>query len=173
MSIGEKYEVTNLLQETDETGQPRCTKNIIKSIRSRQRTGLRDERMGKVIHRVFAAEIDKKGCDRAATCAWLVSGKFRAETEGLMVAAQDGTLHTAAFRHSVIKDGSDPTCRECGSAIESVGHILSACPGYFWSLYKNRHDGALDTLVGAVAKKLGIRMPRKVTALGRYALSWQ
>ena len=160
MEIGEKYEVIDLLQETEETDQPQCTRSFMKNIRTKQRTGLRDVRMGKVIHGVFAAEVEKKGCDRVATCAWLVSGKFRAETEGLMVAAQDGALHTAAFCHSIIKDGSDPTCMECGLSIETVGHILSACPGYQWSLYKNRHDAALDILVGAVAKRLGVRIPR-------------
>ena len=116
--------------------------------------------MGKVIHGVFAAEADKRGCDRTATFAWLISGNFRAETEGLIVAAQDGVLHTAAYCQSVIKGGCNPVCRECGSAIETIGYILSACPGYLWNLYKCRHDAILNILVEAVAERLGVRIPR-------------
>ena len=115
---------------------------------------------GKAIHGIFAAEVNKKGCDRVATSAWLTSGNFQAETEGLIVAAQDGVLPTASYRHSVLRDGCNPTCRECGTATKTTGHILSACPGYLWNLYKCRHDAILNILVGAVAERLGVRLPR-------------
>ena len=107
---------------------------------------MRDVRIGKVIHEIFAAEVEKKGCNKVATCAWLARGKFRAEKEGLIVAAQDGALHTTAYRYSIIKDGSNPICKECGSSIETVGHIRSACPGYLWNLYKISHDAVLNLL---------------------------
>ena len=37
-------------------------------------------------------------------------GRFRAETEGLIIAAQDEVVYTASFRHRIIRDGCDPTC---------------------------------------------------------------
>ncbi len=124
---------------------------------------------GKVIHGIFAAEVDKKGCDRVATSAWLKSGNFQAGTEGLIVAAQDGVLHTAAYRHSVLMDGCNPTCRECGTATETTGHILSACPGYMWNLYKSRNDVKLNILVGAWQRGWGSGYPE--TSGQRMALS--
>ena len=44
--------------------------------------------------------------------------------------------------------------------MEILGHILSACEGYKWSLYNARHDGFLNILVAVAAKKLGIQIPK-------------
>ena len=44
--------------------------------------------------------------------------------------------------------------------METMGHILAACPDYNWNLYKKRHDAVLDILVGAVAERLGVTVPR-------------
>ena len=44
--------------------------------------------------------------------------------------------------------------------MEILGHILSACKGYKWILYKARHNGILNILVGAAVKRLGIQIPK-------------
>ena len=31
-------------------------------------------------------------------------------------------------------------CRMCGEGRETLGHVLSACPQYKFTLYKERHD---------------------------------
>ena len=147
IEIGDKYDQPYHFQVDARIDCPLSSRNVVREVRAKQKWGLKDVRKGKVIHGVFVAVVDKSGCDRAATFARLTSGNFRAETEGLLVAAQDGVLHTAAYRHSVLKDGCNPTCRECRSANETIGHILSACPIYLWNLYRCRHDTILNILV--------------------------
>ena len=44
--------------------------------------------------------------------------------------------------------------------METLGHILSVCEGFKWSLYKARHDGILNILVGAAARRLGLQIPK-------------
>ncbi len=110
--IGTKYGMSNLFQAEATAESPRGPGDAVKEIRLRQKQGLKEVRMGKVIHGIFATEVNKKGCDRVAKSAWLSSGNFQAATEGLIVAAQDGVIHTAVYRHSVLRDGSNPTCRE-------------------------------------------------------------
>ena len=160
LEIAQKYEIGDLLRvgkEGDRTQDPRST---IREIRARQRQGLGEDQAGKAIHGIFQAVVDRRGCDRTATYAGMKSGRIRAETESLIIAAQDGIIHIAAYRHGMIKDGRGPTCWECGTIMETMGHILAACPDYKWNLYKKRHDAVLDMLVGAVAERLGIAIPK-------------
>ena len=121
---------------------------------------MREEREGKVIHGTFARETNKPVCDKVATHSWLRNGSFRAKTEGLLVAAQDVVTHTMTYCHCILKERFKPIYRECGEAMETLGHILSACEGYKWSLYKARHNGILNILVRAAAKRLGIQIPK-------------
>ena len=156
----QKYEIGDLLRVGKEGHRAQDPRSTIREIRARQRQGLGEERAGKAIHGIFQAEVDRRGCDRRATCAWMRSGRFRAETEDLIIAAQDGIIHIAAYRHGMIKDGRDPTCRECGTMMETMGHIMAACSDYKWNRYKKRHDAVLDILVGAVPERHGITIPR-------------
>ena len=160
LEIAQKYEIGDLLRVDKEGDRAQDARSAIREIRARQRQGLGEERTGKAIHGIFQAEVEKRGCDRTATYAWMRRGRFRAETEGLIIAAQDGIIHIAAYRHGVIKDGRDPMCRECGTMMETMGHILVACLDYNWNLYKKRHDAVLDILVGAVAERLRVAIPR-------------
>ena len=116
--------------------------------------------MGKTVHGTFARETNKPECDRTATHAWLRNGRFGAETKGLLVAAQDGVIHTAAYRHRILREGCSQICREYGEASETIGHILAACEQDKWNLYKTRHDGLLNVLVSAAAKVLGVHLPK-------------
>ena len=154
--ISEKYDITNLLPTQEDMINPTKITNMVKN---EQRRRLREEREGKIIHGVFAREVNKPECYKTVTHAWLKYGSVKAETEGLIVAAQDGVIHTLAYRHRILGAVGNPMCRECGGTVETLGYILSACEGYKWSLYKARHDGILNVLVGAVARKLKIRGP--------------
>ena len=156
----QEYGVVDLLPADEEIDRAQDPRSTIREIWSRERRGVGDERAGKSIHEMFLAEVERRGCDRTATFAWMKSGRFRAVTEGLIVAAKDGVVHTAAYRHGIIKDGNDSTCRECGTTMETMGHFLAACPSYNLDLYKTRHDAVLNILVGAVAKRLGITVHR-------------
>ena len=61
---------------------------------------------GRYPSRIKEADVDTK-----ATNQWLKSSGLKAETEGLIIAAQDQTPR--AYHHHIIKDGTDPHCRIC------------------------------------------------------------
>ena len=50
----------------------------------------------------------------------------------------------------ILKNRETETCRACGAAPETIGHVLSKCPFHEWGLMKERHDRVLYLLVRAV-----------------------
>ena len=51
---------------------------------------------------------------------------------------------------------SDPTCRLCGTAPESMAHILSACLALVQTKYLARHDAVLKVLFFDIMEDLGL-----------------
>ena len=51
---------------------------------------------------------------------------------------------------------SDPTCRLCGTAPESMAHVLSACPALAQTKYMARHDAVLKVLFFYIIEDLGL-----------------
>ena len=99
----------------------------------------------------------KEGTDHKASVRWLQDGLLDAETEGTIIAAQDGVTHTRAYRTRILKDPGLPRCRACGKWDETIGHILLACSFHSWGLYKERHDRVLYLLVQAICSSMGLR----------------
>ena len=95
----------------------------------------------KPIHEVYYQQASSAdGVDTEGTFAWLSDGRLRAETEGLVIAAQDGVILTNRYKHTVLGTSASSTCRVCREELETIGHILSSCKPHMWSLYKERHD---------------------------------
>ena len=67
-----------------------------------------------------------------------------------MMAAQGGVIKTNAFMARVQRASISPKCRLCGSD-ETLGHVLSNCKSYQWTLYKERHDRVLYQEFGSDA----------------------
>ena len=61
--------------------------------------------------------------------------------------------------------GVSEGCRRCGAA-ETIGHIISACPTYGFTLFKDRHDQVLYQVVKAVAKALKVAVPAYLRSPG-------
>ena len=97
-----------------------------------------DTLMKKPIHKTYIQTSMSEDFDREGTFAWLSDGRFRAETEALVIAAQDGVIMTNRYKHTVLKLSTTSICRVCREEEESIGHILSACGKHCWSLYKER-----------------------------------
>ncbi len=57
-------------------------------------------------------------------------------------------------------------CRICEKKTETVGHILSICPGYLWGLIKQRHDRVLCLLTKAVMNSMAWPVPSDMAADG-------
>ena len=114
----------------------------------------------KPIHKVFYQQATSaEGVDTEGTFAWLSDGRLRAETEGLVIAAQDGVILMNRYKHTVLGMGVSPTCRVCWEGDETIGHIMSSCKPHMWSLYKERHDRVIYQLLKAFAKKLEVVVP--------------
>lgn len=140
---------------------------VLAQLKSAQLERIRLRLREKTIHGVYAVQIT----DQKATHRWLTDGRLQAQTEAIIIAAQDGVTHTNAYRARVLKQTGDDTCRVCKKAQETVGHILSACEAYKWTLYLNRHNRILLQLVKAVAMKLGIVIPKELRA-PRGTIGW-
>ncbi len=92
---------------------------------------------------------------------WVKQGKLDAKTESLMMAAQDGVLHTNAYSARVLKSRNRKQCRICGEEPETLGHILSACKDLKFKGIKDRHDRVLYCLLTEVTRSLGLKTPRR------------
>ena len=71
---------------------------------------------------------------------WLSKGDLKRETESLLIAAQDQALATNSVKHSIYNTAESNKCRLCGTKVESVTHIISACSMLAQKNYKRRHD---------------------------------
>lgn len=146
--------------------QGQSHKEQVKKLKELQRDQLRENLETRVIHGVFAKEANKPGVDNKASHRWLTHGRLQAQTEAIITAGQDGVLHTAAYQTRVLKTMSDETCRACGTHAEMIGHILTCCELYKWSLIKDRHDRVLYQLTRCTVKKLGLELPKQMRAPG-------
>ena len=61
-----------------------------------------------------------------------------------------------AIHKTRMSPGSDPTCRLCGTAPESVAHILSACLALAQTKYVAKHDAVVKVLFFEILFDLGL-----------------
>ena len=91
----------------------------------------------------------------------LTSTGLKAETEGLIIAAQDQSLATRLYHSNIIKDGTNPLCRMCGKFDESVDHVISGCPELAETEYIQRHDNAASYIHWKVCQSYDIKTTDK------------
>lgn len=136
------------------------TKKLACSVSHAQQIQMEEQLSLKTIHGVFMEGSKQPGRDFKSTHMWLKKGRQRAETEALVVAAQDGVIMTRAYQARVLKKSVNPMCRKCHKRPETIGHILSHCESYNWTLYKERHDQVLGVLHHHLCRNLGLRMSK-------------
>ena len=85
---------------------------------------------------------------------WLSKGDLKRETESLLMAAQEQALNTNSIKKSIYGISSTDKCRLCGSATESVTHIISQY-SVLAQEYKRRHDKVCLNIHWASCKKFG------------------
>ncbi len=131
-------------------------------MRARQTERLWRRLEAKKLHGVHARVLRQASTDRARS---VVEGKLQAETEALIVAAQDGVVRTNVYRAKILKEpGASPKCRGCERE-ESLAHVLSKCPVQR-VLYDSRHDKVLYLLAKEVFTALKVPIPSNMTAPG-------
>ena len=63
------------------------------------------------------------------------------------------------------------SCRACEGPRETIGHILSHCPNYHWTLFTERHNRVLYLLVKAVLTSLKLGIPESMRGPGGVAVA--
>ena len=136
-----EFEVPNLKREANE----RITK-FARKVKQKVKQQAQDMEMKqwkeKELHGRYPERLREADVDGYKTNQWLRSTGLKAETEGLIIAAQDQSLPTKSYFARIVKDGSSPLCRICHKYEETVDHIISGCPELAKTDYLERHDKA-------------------------------
>ena len=111
---------------------------------------------GKYLNRVKDADVD---CHK--TNWWLKSSGLKAETEGLITAAQDQSLATISYHARIIKDNTSPMCRMCNKYEETVDNIVSGYPKLAQTEYIHRYDKAAAYIHWKVCLSYNIKTSEK------------
>ena len=82
----------------------------------------------KELHGRYPKRIREADVDDYKTNQLLRSTGLKAETQGLIITAQDHSLPTKSYFARIVKDGTSPLCRICYKHEETVDHIISGCP---------------------------------------------
>ncbi len=101
------------------------------------------------------------GVDQQKTHQWLRSTGLKAETEGLIIAAQDQSLATRSYHHRIVKVRTDPQCRICKKYEETIDHIISGCPELVKTEYIHGHNKAAAYLHWKTCRSYKIRTTEK------------
>ena len=94
----------------------------------------------KPLHGQYAIRCRGADVDQTDTHQWLKSSGLKAETEALLLAAQDQSLLTRNVQANIFRNGADPKCRFCNLQTETIDHIVSGCPVLAPTEYRDRHD---------------------------------
>ncbi len=132
-------------------GEEMSCQKLTKVVKRLQWKKLEATLNAKTVHGTYARQVKAKGYDRRQTWRWLERFPGYSSTEALILAAQDGVLLTKAYCSRILGHGTGLTCRKCKKNTETIGHILSSCPTYQWTLYKERHDKCVHVLAKSLA----------------------
>ena len=112
---------------------------------------------------------------------WLKKGYLKKETESTFIAAQDQAICTRNMRKTVYGENVDSTCRVCGSADESVAHIVAECQKLAQKEYKQvRYDNVAKVIHWKLCEKWGFKKsdqwythkPEKVLESEEWKILW-
>ena len=62
----------------------------------------------KSLHGKYPQRLEEADVDSKSTHRWLQGSGLKAETEGLLISAQDQSLATNVYRSKIVNDGTDP-----------------------------------------------------------------
>ena len=127
-----------------QNGERVTPKHLTRLLAEAQTAALDDTLCGKTINGVFFKQVKQEGWDTSASHAWFLDGRLRGETEGLIVAAQDGVIHTRDYQFRILKKSVSPLCRfgnrwviYCLAVLLSIGlytrkDTTGCCTKLYW-----------------------------------------
>lgn len=111
------------------------------------------------IHGLFYRNCSRLSLSKSLTFGFLKSTGLKSETEGFIVACQDGVIKTRNYMRHVMGDMSvQDVCRVCKvhGQRETLMHLLSACRSLAQTAYVYRHNAALRVLYYHLRHSYGI-----------------
>ena len=120
----------------------KLAKRVKQHAKSQALDNIKQKWESKAMHGQYPSRIKEAGVDFKQTNNWLKGTELKAETEGLIIAAQDQSLATRLYHHKIIKDGTSPLCRLCNRYDERIDHILSGCRELAKTEYIKRYNNA-------------------------------
>ena len=145
MSYAAKFKQELNLNEIEEKyneSMTKLAKRVKQHAKSKVLDRIKKKWESKAMHGQYPSRIKEADVDFKQTNDWLKGTGLKAETEGLIIAAQDQSLATRLYHHRIIKDGTNPLCRLCNKYDESIDHILAGCPELAKTEYIKRHNNA-------------------------------
>ena len=80
----------------------------------------------KPLHGQFFRDISDD-VDHGFQWRWLFHSNFKKEIEGFTMACQDQAISTNSIKVRIFLQAGSASCRLCGSADETVNHLLTSC----------------------------------------------
>ena len=130
-----------------------------KMYKRRRREEKKLEWKGKSFHGQYVRTIEGKTDED--TWRWLRNRYLKAETEGMILAAQEQTLRTRAIQAGIDKREVSPLCRMCGKAPETAMYIVSAYSKIAQTWFPERHDRVAARVHWELSRKYGIECAEK------------
>ena len=120
----------------------KLAKRVKQHAKSQALDNIKQKWESKAMHGQYPSRIKEADVDFKQTNNWLKGTGLKAETEGLIRAAQDQSLATRLYHHKMNKDGTSPLCRLCKRYDECIEHILPVCLELAKTEYIKRHNNA-------------------------------
>jgi len=114
----------------------------------------------KPLHGQFLRDISD-AVDYRFQWSWLFHSNFTKELEGFVMACQDQAISTNSIKVRIFHQAGSASCRLCGSADETVDHVLTSCSVIAQSYYKKRHDAVARIIHWELARKAGLECTTK------------
>lgn len=113
----------------------------------------------KKLHGKYRYTITQEHIDFHLSNEWLKKGHLIPETEGFMIAIQDGVINTKNYQKHVLKQNiEDDRCRRCRETYETIEHITGGCSQLAQNQYTRRHDQVATIIYKALCAKYNIEI---------------
>ena len=119
---------------------------------------VKDRWKEKAMHGKLPKYLEKDHVDQEMSFQWMKYTGLKAETEGLITAAQDQALNTRYYSKHIIKQRFTDRCRMYHTQAETVEHIIYGCQTLAADKYLNRHNQVAAQLHFDICKHYAIKV---------------
>lgn len=135
----------------------------------------------KVLHGKFPTSLMEDHVSKPLSLDWLKKGTLYPETEGFIIAIQDGVISTRNYEKHILKKPVNDVCRKCLSKSETIEHVIAGCSALSEIAYLGRHNQVAKIIHSQLARKYHLienstpyyrYLPQAVLESKDYLLYW-